>query len=199
MINEKYEQIIENIVSNQYAVIDDFFTSEEVEVLKNGLIELQQKSAFKKSAIGNNQDEKVIDAIRGDYIFWLDEDNSVRANQLFFEKIKDFAQYINQTCYLGIQKYEFHYAIYPIGTYYKKHLDVFQNDKRRRLSMVCYLNDENWLPEYGGALAIYKNDEIIRVFPEKGRMVIFDSQILEHEVEPVVKERYSITGWLKTS
>jgi len=29
-------------------------------------------------------------------------------------------------------------------------------------------------------------------------MVVFESQILEHEVKPVKRERLSITGWLKT-
>ena len=29
-------------------------------------------------------------------------------------------------------------------------------------------------------------------------MVIFESQVLEHEVKPVQQERLSITGWLKS-
>jgi SM-20-related protein len=60
------------------------------------------------------------------------------------------------------------------------------------------LNDENWLPEYGGELVIYKASGDVTVYPERGRVVIFDSQTLEHEVKPVHQKRYSITGWLKT-
>jgi Rps23 Pro-64 3,4-dihydroxylase Tpa1-like proline 4-hydroxylase len=33
---------------------------------------------------------------------------------------------------------------YPKGTFYKRHLDTFQNDQRRKLSMVLYLNDKDW-------------------------------------------------------
>ncbi|MCB0447193.1 MAG: 2OG-Fe(II) oxygenase, partial [Gelidibacter sp.] len=35
-------------------------------------------------------------------------------------------------------------------------------------------------------------------YPFPGRVVIFESQIIEHEVKPVNTERLSITGWLKT-
>lgn len=196
--NETFETIIEGIVNKQYVVVDDFFSAEEVSLLKNGLLDVLHQQAFKKSAIGNRTDEKVIEAIRGDYIFWLDEQTDTPASALFFKKVNDLVAYLNATCFLGIAEKEFHYALYPEGTFYKRHLDVFQNDQRRRLSLVCYLNDENWLPEYGGELVIYKDSGDVTIFPERGRVVIFDSQTLEHEVKPVQQKRYSITGWLKT-
>lgn len=196
--NETFETIIEGIVNKQYVVVDDFFSAEEVTLLKNGLLDVLHQQAFKKSAIGNRTDEKVIEAIRGDYIFWLDEQTDTPASALFFKKVNDLVAYLNATCFLGIAEKEFHYALYPEGTFYKRHLDVFQNDQRRRLSLVCYLNDENWLPEYGGELVIYKDSGDVTIFPERGRVVIFDSQTLEHEVKPVQQKRYSITGWLKT-
>ena len=197
--NQLYETIIEGILEQEYAVVDQFFTSEEVSQLRKGLEDAFNLSQFKKSAIGNKVDEKIVDAVRGDYILWLDEQNQTETTRVFFNKVQDFVTYINSTCFLGITTKEFHYAVYPEGTFYKRHLDVFQNDKRRRLSLVCYLNDENWLPEYGGELVIYKENETSTIFPEKGRVVIFDSQKLEHEVMPVKRKRYSITGWLKTS
>ena len=101
---------------------------------------------------------------------------------------------------MGILHKEFHYAVYPTGTFYKRHLDTFQNDSRRKLSIVCYLNEENWLTTNGGELVIYKPDgseEVI--YPMPGRVVIFESQVLEHEVKKVTNDqRLSITGWLKT-
>ncbi|MFT6843285.1 MAG: SM-20-related protein, partial [Psychroserpens sp.] len=36
------------------------------------------------------------------------------------------------------------------------------------------------------------------IYPFPGRIVIFESQIIEHEVKPVEIQRFSITGWLKT-
>ena len=94
--------------------------------------------------------------------------------------------------------------MYPVGTFYKRHIDTFQNDDRRKLSFVCYLNEDGWLPENGGELTLYLNNSDASetfeksIYPLPGRVVIFESQIIEHEVKPVNKERLSITGWLKT-
>ena len=99
---------------------------------------------------------------------------------------------------MGILQKEFHYAIYPKGTFYKKHIDTFQNDDRRKLSFVCYLNEDGWLPKNGGELVLYLKEGEKTIYPLPGRVVIFESQIIEHEVKPVNTERLSITGWLKT-
>ena len=39
-----------------------------------------------------------------------------------------------------------------------KLLDTFKNDDRRKLSFVCYLNEVGWLPENGGELVLYLDD-----------------------------------------
>lgn len=201
-LNPEYEQIIDALMADKYAVADGFFSSNEIDALQVSLRKKYESDGFKKSAIGNQANEKIIDAVRGDYILWLDEDAADEAEQRYFAKINDFVQYLNRTCYLGITDKEFHYAVYPQGTFYKRHLDTFQNDSRRKLSIVCYLNDEDWQPEFGGELTIYINENGSEteksVYPLKGRMVIFESQLLEHEVKPVKKQRLSITGWLKS-
>tara|TARA_Y100001934_G_C12261867_1_gene730432 strand:- start:92 stop:721 length:630 start_codon:yes stop_codon:yes gene_type:complete len=196
--NPLYENIITDLTSKQYSIIDNFFTSEEVVSLRQSLLQKYEEDAFKKSAIGNRTNEVIKKAIRGDIILWIDESNINASEQLFFNKINDLKDYLNRTCFLGINQKEFHYAIYPEGTFYKRHLDTFQNDDRRKLSFVCYLNEEDWKPENGGELVLYleKGEEVVYPFP--GKVVIFESQILEHEVKPVNTQRLSITGWLKT-
>lgn len=197
-INPRYEKIIEDLLNQQYSIVDDFFSIEEVSSLRNNLLNKYEEDEFKKAAIGDQFNEHVIKSIRGDFISWIDETQINEAEGVFFEKINDFIIYLNRTCFLGIQDREFHYALYPVGTFYKKHLDTFQNDDSRKLSVVCYLNDENWQPEFGGELVIYKEETELKIYPVKGRVVIFESQFLEHEVLPVKRERLSITGWLKT-
>lgn len=198
-LNTQYEKIIDDLLNQQYSIVDDFFLPEEVQNLRSSLINKYDEEDFKKAAIGNQFNELIVKAIRGDFIFWIDEKLANKEEQVFFDKIAHFTNYLNRTCFLGIQEREFHYALYPEGTFYKRHLDTFQNDDSRKLSLVCYLNDEDWLPEYGGELVIYKEDEKdIKIYPLKGRLVVFESQILEHEVKPVKQERLSITGWLKT-
>lgn len=200
--NVQYERIISDIASQQFAIIDDFFSTEDVNVLRASITEKYEEDAFKKAAIGSKFDELIIKSIRGDVILWIDEVKANIAETLFFNKINSLINYLNKTCFLGILHKEFHYAIYPKGTFYKRHLDTFKNDDRRKLSFVCYLNHEDWLPENGGELVLYLNKngkEVERViYPFPGRVVIFESQILEHEVKPVHTKRLSITGWLKT-
>lgn len=201
--NPLYEQIISDIANQQFSLIEDFFSVDEVSTLRDSLLEKYEQDTFKKAAIGNRLNESIIKSVRGDNIFWLDELKSDIPEKLFFEKINDLIRYLNRTCFMGILQKEFHYALYPKGTFYKRHIDTFQNDNRRKLSVVCYLNDESWQAENGGELVLYlkqdhqETEKIIYPFP--GRVVIFESQIIEHEVRPVLQnQRLSITGWLKT-
>lgn len=196
--NPLYERIIADISTKKYSIIDDFFTPEEVLALRTSLLNKHEEDVFKKSAIGNKTNEIIKKAIRGDIILWIDESNINTAEALFFKKINDLKDYLNRTCFLGINQKEFHYAIYPKNTYYKRHLDTFMNDDRRRLSFVCYLNSEDWKPENGGELVLYLDDEEKVIYPFPGKVVLFESQELEHEVKPVNTPRLSITGWLKT-
>ena len=202
--NPLYERIISDIASQKYSVVEDFFSKEEVKLLRQSLLQKHEEDAFKKAAIGNKVNETIEKSIRGDVILWIDETAANEAEQLFFDKMNDLIRYLNTTCFMGILHKEFHYVLYPIGTFYKRHIDTFQNDDRRKLSFVCYLNEEGWLPENGGELTLYLNNsdasETIEksIYPLPGRVVIFESQIIEHEVKPGNKERLSTTGWLKT-
>lgn len=200
--NPMYEAIISDLMEQQYSVVEGFFSAEEVVALRTSLLDKFEEDAFKKAAIGNRVNAIIEKTVRGDFILWLNENDSNLAEKAFFNKINEMVSYLNKTCFMGILFKEFHYALYPKGTFYKRHLDTFQNDDRRKLSMVCYLNEQDWKPEYGGELVLYLNEngkEVKKtIYPLPGRMVIFESQILEHEVKPVDQKRMSITGWLKT-
>lgn len=201
--NPVFERIISDLLDKKYSVIDNFFDLSSVVGLRNSLLEKREQDQFKKAAIGNKTAEIIAKKIRGDFIFWLNESAANPAESYFFSKINELTSYLNQTCFMGILQKEFHYALYPKGTFYTRHLDIFKADDRRKLSFVCYLNDEDWGIENGGELVLYpqKNGvetaEVVAPFP--GRAVIFESQVLEHEVRPVLQsERLSITGWFKT-
>jgi SM-20-related protein len=92
--------------------------------------------------------------------------------------------------------YEFHYALYEKDSFYKKHLDQFQNNKSRAFTMIMYLNVD-WQEKDGGELCIYHDDTVQRISPMNGKCVFFKSSELVHEVLLTHKPRLSITGWLK--
>ncbi len=201
--NPMFEAIISDLINQKFSIVDHFFMSDEVDALRASLLERYESEEFKKAAIGNRTNEIIKKSVRGDYIKWIDESQKNDAESTFFDKVNELIAYLNKTCFLGILQKEFHYAIYPKGTFYKRHLDTFQNDDRRKLSFVFYLNTIDWKPENGGELVLYLDNNGIEIkkviHPFPGRVVIFESQEIEHEVMTVLSdERYSITGWMKT-
>lgn len=197
--NPLFESIIEDLLQQHYSVVEHFFSPSEVILLRNNLGLKQEENLFKKSAIGNHLQKEIDKSIRGDFILWINESRADSAEKIFFGKINPLVEYLNKTCFLGILQQEFHYAVYPKGTFYKRHLDTFQNDDRRKLSLVCYLNEDPWPKENGGELTLYLEEGAKEILPISGRVVIFESQLIEHEVKLVKEsERLSITGWLKT-
>ena len=196
-----YEPVIDGILTEGYGILDNFLSPAEVATLATRLHARREAGQFRPAAIGNQQ-VTVEKAIRGDEILWLDEATAAPEEQAFLQRIGQFVQYVNQTCYLGLRDYEFHYACYPTGTFYKRHLDRFRSDSRRKLSVICYLNTD-WQESDGGQLALYLSDadgseRQVMALPLGGRLVCFDSGQLEHEVFPATRERLSLTGWLKT-
>ena len=142
--NPLYESIIEDLLQRKYSVIDNFFSTEEVEVLRNGLLAKYEEDQFKKSAIGNKTNELVEKEIRGDFILWLNEAEAGTVENVFFNRVNNLVDYLNRTCFMGILHKEFHYAVYPEGTFYKRHLDTFQNDGRRKRRRVNDLFGWKW-------------------------------------------------------
>lgn len=197
-----FEPIIDGILTDGYGVMDDFLTPDEVRTLAKRLRDRRAAGQFRAAGMGNQQ-VTVENSVRGDEILWLDEATATPDETVFLQRIGTFVQYVNQTCYLGLREYEFHYALYPPGTFYKRHLDQFRSDSRRKLSVICYLND-NWQEEDGGQLALFlpqddRTERRVTVSPLGGRLVCFESGRLEHEVLPATRERLSVTGWLKTA
>ena len=199
-----FETIISDLTTQDYSVVDHFIDPKTVSLLRNSLLAHFEEDRFKKAAIGSKTNKVIAAAIRGDYILWIDEKVQTQVETLFFKRLNDLVAYLNRTCFLGILQTEFHYALYPTGTGYKRHLDSFQNDNKRKLSIAFYLNSEDWSQTDGGALALYlegdqSEEQTILVNPIAGRMVIFESQKIPHEVLIAHRDRLSITGWLKTS
>lgn len=133
---------------------------------------------------------------RSDQIYWLDKNHNDPNENLFFELMDKFVLHLNSTCYTGIKAYEFHYALYDTGSFYKKHIDQFQNNDSRQYSMIIYLNAD-WQTGDGGELCIHQHGATQNINPTQGKSVFFKSSELEHEVLLTNKPRLSITGWLK--
>ncbi len=148
------------------------------------------------AGIGNTDKFVHNTAVRSDSIYWLDRKHEDFYENEFFDQIEDFIRYLNISCYTGITGYEFHYSLYEVGGFYKKHLDQFQNNSDRKYSMISYLN-EDWKENDGGQLLIHQSDNDQKISPTNGKTIFFKSDELAHEVLVTTQKRMSVTGWLK--
>lgn len=192
---EKLNLVADGLAEYGFAVIDNFLSPQEVKSIveldefQNGMLQ------FKKAGIGKSLDKQINEGIRGDYIQWIDRTSAAPAVQGYLTKLDELISFVNQNLFLSLKDYEVHMTIYPPGSYYKRHLDQFKKDDHRKLSVICYLN-ENWIEKEGGQLRIYLPEKEIDVLPLAGRLVCFRSDQLEHEVLPAIRPRLSITGWI---
>lgn len=190
-----FDSIADGLADRGFAVVDQFLSQTETLAITN-LEEFNDPSAqFKKAGIGKNQSLQINEAIRGDYIQWLDKDNAPPAVKEYLDRLQSLVQHLNQALYLSLKDFEVHMTAYPPGSWYKRHLDQFKQDDHRKLSVICYLN-RDWQPEQGGELRMYPNDGPVNLLPLAGRLVCFRSDLIEHEVLPATRERLSLTGWI---
>ncbi|MCA9401678.1 MAG: 2OG-Fe(II) oxygenase [Candidatus Omnitrophica bacterium] len=204
--NEKnLDQIANNIAEGlsdrAYVIIDQFLKPLEVNIIRSHMDQLKEEGDFKKAGIGASHKFQVNEEIRKDWIHWVNPEDTIASTQIFTNQLKIIMNKLNQLCFLGLKDFEMHYAIYPKGAYYKRHLDQFQFSDHRRLTFLCYLNDA-WKNEDGGHLRIYlprgenHPEYPFDISPIAGRLVMFRSDLLEHEVLECHRQRYSLTGWM---
>lgn len=194
-MNEKFESIADGLANDGYAVSDQFLSQSEVDAILKLKDFRDGAPGFRKAGIGKSQDLQINESIRGDYIQWIDKSSASTEKLVYLKRLQDLIQYLNQALFLSLKDYEVHMTIYPVGTYYKRHLDQFRKDDHRRLSVICYLNND-WTEGDGGQLRMYVNDAVINILPVAGRLVCFRSDQIEHEVLPATRERMSLTGWI---
>jgi SM-20-related protein len=194
----QFEGLIQGLIDNEYGCCNDFILPETVDGLIANIQRLSDSDGMIPSGLGNKGDFKKDLSIRGDKINWIDGQSTNPFEVIYLNKIEKFIVYLNQTCFTAIKSFESHYSSYEKSSFYKRHLDQFKNEKGRKYSIVLYLNAD-WGKEDGGLLSLYpKGGEQISISPLGGRMVLFRSDEMEHEVNPsFTRQRNSIAGWMK--
>lgn len=196
MMVQEYENLIQALLEKGFGSVDNWFSTQEIDGLRKELLLRYENDVFRLAGIGNKFNLQKEKTIRNDKIHWLKQETENPFEVQFFKRIEAFSDYLNRTCFAGISSYEFHYAVYEPGSFYKRHSDQFNNDDCRRFSFVLYLN-KSWDIDDGGELVIY-TDVINSILPSAGKVVFFSSE-LEHEVKVSNARRLSLTGWLRTN
>jgi len=193
--------LFQSLEQNGWAFSDDCIPREWVHEL---LVECQKswdEGLFQEAHIGRGQEKNRHEEIRGDSILWLNNEQSLSAQSKFAHWAMEFRQELNQRYFLGLHSEEFHFARYPVGKGYQKHVDQHRGTQSRKISLVLYLNP-SWSTADSGELCIYSSEkpslETQRILPQPGRLVIFRSDLIPHEVLPCFQTRWSLTGWFRT-
>jgi SM-20-related protein len=195
-LSHTFDALIDSYIDQKVGVVPAFLTQQLAADLRENLLALFSKKQFHQAGIGNNAVQAHDQLIRKDQIYWLDRAHESASENAFFEVMDHFVLLLNQTCYTGITNYEFHYTMYEIGSFYKKHIDQFDNNKNRAFSMIIYLNPD-WQLGDGGELCIHHADFLQTIAPLNQQCVFFKSDEMMHEVLRTNAARLSITGWLR--
>ena len=169
------------------------------------LQERRARGLFRDARIGRDATLQRKSEVRGDQTCWLSEP-SFGAERELLRGLERLRMRLNRDLTLGLFELELHYAYYPPGAGYARHVDQPQASiprpatwpAARRVSLVLYLN-ENWHAADGGELELYDGAKLARrVEPLAGRLVCFLTEGREHAVLTAHRERFSISGWYRS-
>lgn len=190
-----FEQIVDDLAEKGFSVTDSFLDNNEIKAILSVDEFKNRMLHFKKAGIGNSASLKINESVRGDYISWLDTKNAHISISVYVSRLKALQVYLNKTLFLSLKDIELHLTSYPVGSYYRRHVDQFKQHDHRKISVILYLN-RDWRSEQGGQLRVYSQNNEIDIFPVAGRLVCMRSDLIEHEVLPASRERLSVTGWM---
>lgn len=194
-LQDHYDEIADALAGPGFIILDSAFPRH----ITQALVELiaTRSDQLKRAGVGREGDYQLNDSVRGDEIQWLEPgDPAITEFLSVMDKLRDA---LNERLFLGLFDFEAHFASYAPGAFYKKHRDAFRGKPGRKLSCVFYLNP-NWSLAAGGELVLYDEageQELVRVAPEYGRLVLFLSEEFPHEVLPATHPRQSIAGWFR--
>ena len=179
------------------SVRDQFLPPAQIRALGDCARLRRARGDFDAARIGSGQSLRRRDDIRGDSTCWITPPLWA-AEQTLLGELERLRLELNRDAMLGLFELELHYAWYPPGAGYARHVDQPQGRAQRRVSLVLYLN-EDWMPAAGGELRIFDAAYGHRdIEPLAGRLVCFLTPGREHAVLPTQRERLSVSGWFRT-
>ncbi len=196
-LDQHFDCIAEGLVTHGWLVIDGFLAPALTRALRDECRRPADHGAWHAGAVGAGHTRQAHGETRGDEICWMPQPACSPAQRRFQAIFERMRLQLNRTLQLGLFEFESHFARYPVGARYVRHVDQFRSDTRRQLSCVLYLN-EDWQGDDGGELRLYLEGgapAFADVLPRAGCLLVFLSARFAHEVLPAKRERLSIAGW----
>jgi SM-20-related protein len=190
------DRVLEQLRADGISVSDDFLPPPDIRALAECAELRRSHGEFLEARIGADRSLQRRAGVRGDLTCWL-TGALLPAETRVLGALEGLRVGLNERAYLGLLDLEIHYAWYPPGTAYARHVDRPQGRSARRVSLALYLNEAR-SPADGGALRIRGDDGRFRdIEPVGGRLALFLSESREHEVLVTQVPRLSLTGWFR--
>ena len=175
---------------------DDFVDAKLLADLRARCVELHEAGYLRPAKVGRGENAKLVPEVRGDFISWLQQPER-DAEHRILARLDELRAALNRDLMTGLEDFQGHFALYPLGAGYARHFDRLVGSDIRTISVALYLN-EGWEHDDGGQLRLYTGGGAsVDVLPQGGRLVAFRSDRFEHEVLPAKRERMSFTGWFR--
>lgn len=191
------QALAEEVSRQDFSVCEGFLDPERSAALYAEARALQVEGEFRAAGIGHGAERRT--DVRGDELAWITPERMPLAWSLVHSELEALRLAINARSYLGLHEFEGHYAIFPPGAFYARHLDRFRDGNQRVASVVLYLN-ESWDIKDGGEIRLFppalKGGDVT-VPPRAGTLACFLSECVSHEVLPTRRLRYSLAGWFR--
>ncbi|MCG5053622.1 MAG: 2OG-Fe(II) oxygenase [Myxococcales bacterium] len=184
----------------QWGVLDGWLPDDALRALRADLLRLRLAARFRPAGVGRGASFRLAPEIRSDFVHWMDPAALSPPQQALWAAFEQLRVRLNRTFFLGLRRFEGHLTVYPQGAHYQKHVDQFADAVHRRVSCILYLN-RVWSLADGGALRVYDplatDTPVADLPPLWGRMVVFFSDTVPHEVLTTHRHRLSATGWFR--
>lgn len=193
--------IAADVADRDWSLVPDFLDPAAVTALRREVESRRAAGRFRAAAVGRASGVAIRPELRSDHLSWIEPDDAAAAVNAYLLAMEGLRRAMNRHLYLGLMTLESQFALYPPGTFYGRHLDRHRDSDERVLSCVLYLN-ENWAADDGGHLRLYLpegegGETPCHVSPDGGRLVVFLSDRVPHEVLPARRERLSIASWFR--
>ena len=172
-----FDRIIVALRERGYVILHDAFSLNELNRLFIDIKETDNHE-FRLAGIGREQAHQLNQFVRRDRIRWLDTDHIPA--QPYLAWMEQLRLRLNRELFLGLFDYECHYAHYPKGAFYKKHVDAFKGESNRRLSTpVEFLAQGTLYPDVVESASVGFGSQVIKShhnvggLPEKMHLELF--------------------------
>lgn len=142
---------------------------------------------------GIRRGHELDETVRSDELAWLTKDETRGALALAVTHFERLMQALNEAAWLGLRTFDLQLARYGPGAHYARHRDAFPGQDNRRITAIVYLNP-GWVAAHGGQLRLHVEPPV-ELAPTLDRLVVFRSEVVEHEVLQARTDRWALTAW----